>query len=280
MTSSWDRVLEGSGSSAHFLEFARPGERRRGQSAGRFLAGALKRGGIAIAIATPANASAILGQLARMGVDPVDALQQKRLILLESSEMLSRFFSDEAIDAVQFDRSVGAALREAHRRAGEAPLRAFGDMVGVLWQDERRDAAVELERLWNVLQHELGFSLFCGYPIDVFGSEFSPDALEGVLETHTHMLPSGSSAELGRALDLAMDDVLGSDAGSVRARMSSRAPRDGPAMPKPEQIILWLRGHLPEYAETIVQRTRELYEAAAPRMYLRQDHVPVRRATT
>ena len=272
MTASWDRVLEGSGSSAHFLEFARAGERRGGQGAGRFLAGALKRRGIAVAVATPENASAILGQLARMGVDPVDALQNKRLLLLESNEMLARFEHDGVIDADEFDATVGATMRDVRNRAGEAPVRAFGDMVGLLWERGFPDRAVQLEDLWNALQRRVDFGLFCGYPIDVFGCEFSPGALEGVLGTHTHLLPSGSSAELGRALDRAMDDVLGVDAQTVRSRIGSGARRDGPAMPKPEQIILWLRAHLPEFAQAILERARELYDAAAPRMYLRQEH--------
>lgn len=272
MTSSWDKVLEASGSCAHFLEFTRPGERRTGQNSGRFLAGALKHGGIAIAVATPVNATAILAQLARMGLDPVDAIRRERLQMLDSAQMLSRFLDGERIDEQRFDATAGTVVRSALRRSPGAPLRAFGDMVGILWDQNRRQTAIELEQRWNVLQKELGFGLFCGYPIDVFGAQFTPHCVEGVLDEHTHVLPGGSSAELGRALDRAIDDVLGAGAIAARSQMSSRARRDGPAMPKPEQIILWLRGNLPEYAQAILERTRELYDAAAPRTYLRQEH--------
>lgn len=269
MTSSWDKVIEGSGSCAHFLEFTRPGDRRTGQSGGRFLGGALSAGGIAVAVATPLNATAILAQFARMGIDPVSAMRGERFQLTDSSRTLLRFLDVDRIDEEHFEATAGSLMRAARERAGNAPLRVFGDMVGLLWLRGLRQTAVELERRWNVLQRDLGFGLFCGYPIDVFSAEFTPERVGEVLEEHTQLLPVASSAELGRALDRAIDDVLGADATAVRTRIDSRGRRDGPAIPKPEQIMLWLRGNLPEYAPAILERTRELYEAAAPRLHLR-----------
>jgi hypothetical protein len=255
----------------HFLEFYRPGERRIGESAGRFLGGALKADGIAIAIATKRSATGIAAQLARMGRDPIAAMQSGHFMLYESAEMLSRFEHDGVIDAAAFDSTVGAAVRAAHARAGERPLRAFGDMVGLLWDREEREAAVELERLWNGLQSELGFPLFCSYAIDVFSEHFSEDALHGVFDTHTHLCPTAGSAEIGRVLEQAIDEVLGADAAAdVRSRM--RARRSGLSMPKPEQMILWVRSHLPQFAGKILNRARELYDVTAPRVYLREEH--------
>lgn len=272
LTASWERILEVSNSSAHFLEFDRPAQRRTGASAGRFLCGALKEGGVAVAIATPRSTTGIMAQLARMGRDPVTAMQNGEFVLLESSETLSRFFHNRAVDAEEFDRTVGAAMRTAHERANGRPLRAFGDMVGVLWQRGDRHAAVELERLWNSLQKRLGFALFCTYPVDVFGEEFCAENLEGVFESHSHIFPSASSADLGRVLDRAMDEVLGPQARDVRSRISARTGDSLPPMPKAEQMILGLRTHLPDIAGTVLNRARELYEIGSPRVYLRQEH--------
>jgi len=272
LTASWERILDVSNSCAHFLEFDRPAQRRTGISAGRFLCGALKEGGVAVAIATPRSTTGILAQLARMGRDPVTVMQSGELVLLDSAETLSRFFHDGAVDAEQFDRTVGAAVRLAHERANGAPLRAFGDMVGLLWQRGDRQAAVDLERLWNSLQKSLGFALFCTYPIDVFGEEFGAEELKGVFATHTHVFPSASSADLGRVLDRAMDEMLGPQARDVRSRMSTRAGDVLAPMPKAEQTILWLRTHLPDVAAAILNRARELYEMGTPRVYLREEH--------
>jgi hypothetical protein len=48
------------------------------------------------------------------------------------------------------------------------PLRIFGEMVAVLWNDGKHDAALSLEELWNDLREEHDFSLFCAYPLKCF----------------------------------------------------------------------------------------------------------------
>lgn len=256
----------------HFLEFHRPGDLRIGQNAGRFLGAALREGGVAVAIANARSAKGILAQLSRMGHDPVAAMQSKRFMLFESSQMLSRFCGRRGIDKQHFDQTVAAVMRDSKTFAGDRPLHAFGDMVGVLWQREKHDAAVELEKLWIELQDETGFSLFCAYPVDIFSPEFSAASLGGVLETHTHLTPSPASAELGRALDRAMEDVLGEGAERVRFAGGESTRGSWPSMPKLEKLILWLRTHLPESADAILKRARHYYEISAPRQYLREEH--------
>lgn len=269
MTASWDRLLQGAGSCAHALEFHRPGERGIGRSAGRFLAGALRAHGAALAIATARTGSDILAELTRLGVDTLAAIEEQRLVVLDSADTVSRFTRDNVVDAAQFASTVGQTVRAAHQRAAGAPLRAYGDMVGVLWLRRERDAAIELERLWNALQRELGFALFCGYPIDVFGPDFCGDEIAQVLEEHTHMMPGTATADLAHALDRAMDDVLGAQAGEVRSRIGARNVQRGATMPRPEHVVLWLRAHEPQIATPVLDRARSLYDAAAPRVYLR-----------
>lgn len=262
-------MLQGAGSCAHALEFHRPGERGIGRSAGRFLAGALQARGAALAIATARTASDILAELTRLGIDTARAIHEQRLVILDSADTVSRFTSDNVVDAAQFERTVGETVRAAHRRVAGAPLRAYGDMVGVLWLRSEREAAIELERLWNALQCELGFALFCGYPIDVFGPDFCGDEIARVLEEHTHMMSGAATAELARALDRAMDDVLGAQAGELRSRIGARDARAGATMPRPEHVALWLRTHEPQIAAPVLDRARTLYDARAPRVYLR-----------
>ncbi len=257
----------------HFLEFHRADERRTGANAGRFLAEALNANGICVAIATPPSANAIVGEIARLGLDPVRRMQSGEFVLFDSTEMLSRFMRDDAVDAEQFDRTVGAAVRAAHRRAAGAPLHAFGDMVSVLWDRKNRDGAIALEHLWCALQRELGFSLFCTYDIDVFGPDFADESIEGILQTHTHMVASANPSRLARVLERAMDEVLGADAIAFHAAPVAKSGGSRAVMPKPEQRILWLRSNLPEFADAILERARQLYTAGGvERVFLRQEH--------
>lgn len=226
-----------------------------------------------MAIATPRNAAGILAYLDSMECDTQARVQDGSLVVHDSAQMLARFSSKAVIDAERFDRTVGCEIREAVERAGQAPVRAFGDMVGILWQREERRAAIDLERLWIDLQRELGFALFCAYPIDMFGRDFCADEVSEIFDTHTHVFPGSGSAELGRVLDRAIDEVLGTKAKDVRSHIAAtRNERFWATMPKTEQMILSIRAHLPDSAEAILTRARVLYDAASPKVFLREEH--------
>jgi hypothetical protein len=86
-------------------------------------------------------------------------------------------------------------------------VRAYGEMVGLLWNQRKYASAARLEDYWNRLLEVTGCDLFCGYPVDVFGSEFSPETLNVILSQHTHVI--GMSGHLETALNRAIDDVVG-----------------------------------------------------------------------
>jgi hypothetical protein len=50
--------------------------------------------------------------------------------------------------------------------AGGRPVRAFGEMVALLWDDGLVSDAVRLETMWEELGGKHPFSLFCGYRTD------------------------------------------------------------------------------------------------------------------
>lgn len=252
------------------VEFYRTGDPRIGHGAARFLSEALRAGGIALAFATPQLGRGLVRHLERLGHD-VAALQNAgRIVLGESAGTLSRLIERHAVVPEAFSSIVGGAVGAALERAEGAPVHAFGDMVGMLWQRDERDLAVELERLWERLQAELPFALYCAYPIDVFGRDFSPQTLHDVLASHTHVSSSPGSAEFGRALDRALDDALGADA-ALRLRSANReaSTQQGPLMPQLERLILWMRAQYPEPADRVMQRARTYYEDATRRLYLR-----------
>ena len=85
-------------------------------------------------------------------------------------------------------------------------------------------------------------------------------------------MPAESSAELGRALDRAMDEVLGERAMHVRSLDAQFAGEGWASMPKLESMILRLKAAVPEAAGTILSRARAHYERSAPRPYLRLEH--------
>ncbi|MDQ6781607.1 MAG: hypothetical protein M3Z37_10715, partial [Candidatus Eremiobacteraeota bacterium] len=121
-------------------------------------------------------------------------------------------------------------------------------------------AAIRLEQLWNRLRQTASFDLFCAYPIDIFGKEFDHSSMAALLGAHTHLLPSGFDAQLERAVNGAMHDVLGLHL--LPSAVAGESSRNS-TVPSGEAAILWLRKHHPEKADDIVARAQHYYQASA-----------------
>jgi PAS domain S-box-containing protein len=153
-----------------------------------FLDEGLRRGGVAIVIASSAHCVALRQQLMGFGAPK----GQRRwfsgeLIMLDAAEALARFMVDDWPDAQLFDASVGSVVRQACARGGT--VHAFGEMVAVLCERGLYDAAVRLEQLWNTLSQSHRFSLFCAYPWRLFPTEAHTQAFQRVCCEHDHVGP-------------------------------------------------------------------------------------------
>jgi hypothetical protein len=134
-------------------------------------------------------------------------------------------------------------------------------MVGVLWESGQYTAAIRLEELWNALLSQRDFELFCAYPIDVLGASFQSAEIDSVLCTHSNVIASRSSLE--DALDQAIGDVLGTNAGALQGLMTSHYWPAWATLPRAEATILWLRSNAPDHADAILERAREYSRLAA-----------------
>jgi PAS domain S-box-containing protein len=93
-------------------------------------------------------------------------------------------------DRVRFEDSVGDVVRRMADRGGR--IHAFGEMVALLWAGGHRDAAIRLEELWNELGKAHRFSLFCAYPMAGFSDGSTAQALSGVCNCHSRVIPGES----------------------------------------------------------------------------------------
>jgi anti-sigma regulatory factor (Ser/Thr protein kinase) len=137
--------------------------------AGAFLAG----DDVPVVIATEPHRAAFAAALG----------EREDAILLDAAETLARFMSDGRIDRAAFDAVIGGVIREA--AASGRPVRAFGEMVALLWERGDLTGAIELETLWNGLRAAIPFSLYCAYPsASVHGGEHAAE-LERICQAHT-----------------------------------------------------------------------------------------------
>jgi hypothetical protein len=126
------------------------------QTVGSYLADAIDAGGSGIMIATETHRRAFEAELQRAGIDAAQAFADKALWSLDAAQTLAGLMPSGHIDAQAFRREVGSIIRGA-ARAGR-PVRAFGEMVALLWDAGDVLGAIELEELWTQLGSELPFS--------------------------------------------------------------------------------------------------------------------------
>ena len=153
-----------------------------------FLSQGLVEGHPAILIATAEHTAAILDHLNGRMIDVAKARALGELTVLDAHQTLAMFMVDDKPDPVRFESSIGRMIGSLLQGRSERTLvRAYGEMVDVLWKDGREDAAIQLELLWNNLAGQYGFALLCGYAMGNFFKQ--TDRFEEVCSQHTHIIP-------------------------------------------------------------------------------------------
>jgi hypothetical protein len=139
----------------------------------------------AIIIATTEHRDAIVDKLNAMAFS-LDQLQRNNdLIILDARETLALFMVDGMPNAEMFEAAMLPVIDKACRERKDCVIRAYGEMVDVLWKDGMEAAAVRLEMLWNQLANTRKFSLLCGYSM---GSFYKAAAFDAICHQHTHLL--------------------------------------------------------------------------------------------
>jgi len=140
----------------------------------------------AIVIATPAHRFAIQQHLSARRIDCAKARRDGDLIMLDAEETLGQFMIGDQPDQELFEKNVGVIIRQVLEERSETVIRAYGEMVDVLWKEGRTEAALLLESLWNKLIVRHGLALLCGYSMGHFDKQ--PKQLARVSGHHTHVL--------------------------------------------------------------------------------------------
>jgi hypothetical protein len=153
------------------------------EKAAGHLAEAIGSGALALVIATPVHARAFEAWIAASGIDVEAAVADGSYAVLDAGETLQRFLVDGRPDARRFDEQLGELVRSA--AATGRRVCAYGEMVALLWEDGRVNAAIELESLWNDLSARVPFSLFCSYPSVSVTGEDQTEALTQLCCMHT-----------------------------------------------------------------------------------------------
>lgn len=250
------------GPKVHVVELFGDNEQLLARNVGRYLGDGLRRGDSLLVAATTDHAAAFCRQLELEGLNAETAVAAGRLVFLNAEKTLSRCMANGQPTWERFDDTIGTVVRDIRAKNGHTGLRAYGELVGLLWKAGDAGAAVSLEQYWNRLMGHVEFSLYCAYPIDVFGNEFQVTTLDGILRTHTHLLPTRWNGDLRLAMSHAMDEILGDKADALRFLIKTNFRAAWAKMSDAEATILWLRNNLPDYSDEILALARQHCEQA------------------
>jgi hypothetical protein len=104
----------------------------------------------------------------------------------DAAETLGLFMRGGQPEAVRFNALVGGLINSSTRHG--SGVRAFGEMVAILWDEGNREGAIELERLWNDLAKEHAFTLFCAYRQNQFATTVDRAAFSSVCHAHCSVI--------------------------------------------------------------------------------------------
>ena len=257
---TWREFLRDSAPSGHAVQIYSDLSELAG-SVSSYLAAGFEAGEPAVVIATPEHLTRFRAGLAAAGWDEARIERAGLLAVADADETLAAVMDGfDTPSAQAFDQVIGELL---DRFPGKQ-VRAFGEMVDLLCQRGQQEAAIALEDLWNDLGRRSRFSLLCGYHLNVFDRASQAETLPHVCRAHSHVLPAPDPDRLQRAVDHALEEVLGaSEAGKVYVLVGQQIRAD--RVPMAQVLLMWISENMPALAERVLAsaRTRYLDEPVA-----------------
>lgn len=159
-----------------------------------FVGTGLSGGDAVIVVATKPHREGLEELLTTRGLNLLEAASDGRYVSLDAAATLSHFMVEGSPDPVSFAAIIGHIITKAATE--KRRVRIFGEMVALLWAEEKCEQAIRLEELWNDLGKTHPFILFCAYPLSGFGSDALAAPLLKVCAAHSSVIPAEGYTEL------------------------------------------------------------------------------------
>jgi hypothetical protein len=157
------------------------------ESVGALLATSLALGDSVLLVATSGHRDEIAAALLALRVDLPPLIEDGRYTTLDAREVMDSIMRDGMPDRCLFETgflSMLDRLRDCAHNLNRG-ITVYGECVALLWEEGRKEAALQLERLWcDVFERDDSFHLHCAYPRAVFGDDLE---IEAVKKAHTHV---------------------------------------------------------------------------------------------
>jgi hypothetical protein len=156
-----------------------------------FLAPAFAEHQALIAIGTPEHLAAIEDRLRSTGHDIDGARASGQYASVDAHWAVQQLTAYGMPTAERFNAILGPHIKRAADEYGS--IRAFGEIVSLLWRDGKRQAALRLEELWNEALGYHPLALLCGYNVRSFTDAADAKGVIGIINSHTNVILAKSA---------------------------------------------------------------------------------------
>lgn len=164
---------------------------------GRYIGSALCAGEAAIVIATKNHRDKLERHLTARGLNLAAVRKLGRYVSLDAAETLSLFMAGGQPDASRFACVMSDIIERAIASAepDHPQVAVYGEMVSLLWAEEQREAAIQVEKFWNLLAQDHPFRLCCGYPLGSLDHKEDAAPFLAVRSEHSSVISGESNVE-------------------------------------------------------------------------------------
>lgn len=148
----------------------------------------LRKGDGCIMIATKKHISLLDRKLEKYGFSLNSSSVRSLYYSFDAQEVLEQFMVNDMPNQKIFTKIMGKIIGNVSSNT-RSNVRAFGEMVGLLWERGNISGAYELERLWNDLFKTHSYSLFCGYSRQLFNNS-DLSVIDTLSQLHKHVVTS------------------------------------------------------------------------------------------
>jgi hypothetical protein len=259
---SWDRLVENAGPCDHIVQLYQD-EDFLSRAVCRFAGGALANGEGIILVPTLTHWNAIRPRLEAEGVDVKAARERGQLTVVDADECLPRFMRNSMPDSSIFLGLAADVIGQARAGVRYEKVRWWGEMVNVLWERGDAAASMNLEDQFDQLAKKHDIAIFCSFLMDNFNGEVHTHMLPRLGTNHSHLIPVEDYGRLERAVADALQEAVGAEEARVLESRLLSDYRPSFNMPRAQSLLLALRQVLPTVADSVLQRSGNLYAASA-----------------
>lgn len=148
-----------------------------------YVSSGINAGDGVVIIATITHINGLIEKLILEGFNVKELDSSGQFLTIEVEEALSMFMVNDRPDPVLFRKFVTSLLVRSKGRK----IRAFGEMVAILWEKGLNGATVQLEHMWNEFCKSEIYSLFCAYPKSGFTND-AKASIQSICEAHTQVI--------------------------------------------------------------------------------------------